>query len=198
MGIAMRDSEQMAPPVPAASDFFGDSSPAVTGAACVILVLAIAVIDQLTGFDLHLRIVYLVPVAIVTWSAGRTVGIGLSVLAAAVWIGMVRSAHDYGDGLSFYWDAARLLITFLVVVLLVAKLREALRARELSFTALEKLDAPAYVLDLQRTVVLLGNRQFRATYAGRPVEELAACPAREARFSMADGRPALLRILLTP
>jgi hypothetical protein len=197
MAVAMRDTQQMAPPAAAASDFFGDSSPAVTGAACVILVLAIAVIDRLTGYDLHLGILYLVPIATITWSAGRNPGIGLSVAVIAVWIAMFRGAHHYSNSLYFYWDGATLLIIFLVVVVLVAKLRAALRAQELSFAVLEKLDAPAYVLDLQRAAVLLGNRPFRAAYAGRPAEELAGYPAREARFSLADGRPALLRILLT-
>ena len=43
--------------------------------------------------------------------------------------------------------------------------------------------------------VLLGNCQFRAAFAGRDAAELARQPAREARFILADGRPALLRIL---
>ena len=60
---------------------------------------------------------------------------------------------------------------------------------------LERLDAPAYVIDLQRAVVLLGNREFRAAFDGRRAEELASYPAQEARFSLADGRPVLLRIL---
>src|SRR5258708_6476856 len=155
MAVAMRDSQQMAPPAAAASDFLGESSPAVTGAACVILMLAIAVIDKLTGYDLHLGILYLVPIAMVTWSAGRTPGIGLSAAVIAVWIAMFRGAHHYSSSLYFYWDGATLLITFLVVVVLVAKLREALRAQELSFAVLEKLDAPPYVLDRQPPAVIL-------------------------------------------
>jgi len=81
------------------------------------------------------------------------------------------------------------------VVLLLAKLRDVLRGHELSLSVLERLDAPAYVLDLQRQVVLLGNREFRAAFDGRSAEELARYPANESRFMLADGRPALLRIL---
>src|SRR5258706_3814673 len=146
MAVPLRDTGEVPPPAAAASDFFGDSSPAVAGAACVILVLAIAVIDKLTGYDLHLGILYLVPIAMVTWSAGRNPGIGLSVAVIAVWIAMFRGAHHYSDSLYFYWDGAMLLITFLVVGLLVAKLREVLRDHERAFAVLEKLDAPAYVL----------------------------------------------------
>ena len=60
---------------------------------------------------------------------------------------------------------------------------------------LEKLDAPAYVVDLQRQEILLGNREFRAAFEGKTAEELAGRPAHEARFALADGKPALLWIL---
>ena len=49
--------DELARPAPAAAaDFFGDSTPTVACAACVILVLSIAVIDKLTGYDLHLGV----------------------------------------------------------------------------------------------------------------------------------------------
>ena len=177
--------DELARPAPAAAaDFFGDSSPTVACAACVILVLAIAVIDKLTGYDLHLGVLYLVPIAMVTWTAGRNWGLGLSLATAFLWLSIY-----------FYWDAAVLFITLVIVVLLVARLREALRAHELALTVLETLDAPAYVVDVQRDDVLLGNGEFRASFAGRPARELARYPARESRFRLADGRPALLRIL---
>ena len=81
------------------------------------------------------------------------------------------------------------------MVLLIAKLRDVLRGHELSLSVLEKLDAPAYVIDLQRQVVLVGNREFRASFEGRAAAELGRYPANEARFTLADGRPAMLRIL---
>jgi len=192
---AMRDSEQVAPPAPAEAEFFGDYSPAVTCAAGAILVLAIAVIDKLTGYDLHLGVLYLLPITMVTWSAGRSWGLGLSSATALLWLGIFRGAHPYSSSFYFYWDAAVLFTTFLVVVILTAKLRDALRAHEVSFAVLEKLDAPAYIVDLQRDVVVIGNREFRASFEGRGATDLARYPARESRFKLADGRPALLRIL---
>lgn len=199
MTVAMRDSalrnSGLARPAPAAADFFGDYSPAVTFAAGVILVLAIAVIDKLTGYDLHLGVLYLLPITMVTWSAGRGWGLALSLGTAALWLGIFTGAHHYSASFYFYWEGGVLFVTFAVVVLLTSRLREALRAHELSFAMLEKLDAPAYVVDLQSGEVLLGNRQFRAACASRDAAELARQPAREARFILADGRPALLRIL---
>src|SRR5690348_5619261 len=74
-------SEQVARPAPAATEVFGEYSPAVTCAAGVILVLAIAVIDRLTGYDLHLGILYLVPITMVTWACGGKWGLGIGVVA---------------------------------------------------------------------------------------------------------------------
>lgn len=188
-------SEQVATPAPDATGVFGEYGPAVTFAAGVILVLAIGVIDQLTGYDLHLGVLYLIPIAMVTWASGAKWGLGVGVVAIAVWIAIFRSEHHYATNWYFYWDAVVLFLTFLIVIVLLARLREAIRGHEFSLSILEKLDAPAYVVDLQRVEVLLGNRAFRAAFEGRTAEELAARPAHEARFALADGRPALLRIL---
>jgi len=199
MNLAMRDSalrnSNLARPAPAEADFFGDYSPAVTFGAGVILVLAIGVIDKLTGYDLHLGVLYLVPLTMVTWSSGLRWGLALSLGTAALWLGIFSGAHHYRAEFYFYWEGGVLFVTFAGVVLLTSRLREALRAHELSRAVLEKLDAPGYVVDLQRDEVLLGNREFRAAFAGRGAAELARYPAREARFVLADGRQALLRIL---
>lgn len=182
-------------PAPEGADLFGEYGPAVTCASAVILVLAISVIDRLTGYDLQISILHLVPIAMVTWAAGRKWGLGISLGAVALWFLIFRGEHHYSTPIYFYWDGIVLLITFTTVALLVARLREALRAHELSFSILEKLDSPAYVIDRQRDVVLVGNSAFRAAFEGRPAEELAELPAQESHFTLADGRPALLRIL---
>lgn len=193
--FGMAQVPQVAPPAPAGVDLFGDYSPAVTCASALILVLAISVIDRLTGYDLQIGVLHLVPIAMVTWAVGRTWGLIVAAVAVALWFVIFRNAHTYSTPVYFYWDGVVLLGTFVAFVLLIAKLRDALRSHELSLSVLEKLDAPAYVVDLQRDVVLLGNREFRAAFEGRPAEELAQYPAQEARFTLADGRPALVRIL---
>jgi hypothetical protein len=131
----------------------------------------------------------------VTWAVGRRWGLAISAVAIALWITIFRSAHHYNRELYFYWDALVLLITFVTVVLLIGKLREVLRSHELSISVLEKLDAPAYVVDIQQQEVVVGNREFRAAFENRSAEELARYPARESRFHLADGRQAMLRIL---
>ena len=90
----MRDSEA-ARPAPAEADFFGDYSPAVTFAAGVILVLAIGVIDKLTGYDLHLGVLYLLPITMVTWSAGLRWGLEVLYDAVASFCGR-KNGMDAG------------------------------------------------------------------------------------------------------
>ena len=188
-------ADRILSPAPTGSDVFGDYSPAVTCASAVILVLAISVIDRLSSYDLHVGILHLIPVAMVTWAAGAVLGTAVSIGAVALWVFIFRAEHHYASNLYFYWDAVELLVTFLTVTVLVAKLRDALRAHEFSLAILEKLDVPAYVVDLQRDLVLTGNRRFREGYEGRSAEDLAREPAHEARFALQDGRPVLLRIL---
>jgi hypothetical protein len=194
----MAESERLVPPAasaaPTEAEFFGDYSPAVTIASAVILVLSVGVIDRLTGDDVYVSILHLVPIAMITWALGRGWGLGLCLLVVVSWTGMHVGMHSHG--MSFYWNAVLLAGTFVTVTLLLARLREALAAHEVSLSMLEKLDAAAYVVNLQRDTVVFGNREFRARFAGRSAEALAPEPAKEARFHLADGTPAMLRILL--
>src|ERR1051325_1032105 len=99
MDRAMPD--ELARPAPAAASFFGDYSPAVVCAAAVILVLAISVIDKLTGYDLQIGILYLVPAAMVSWTLGRAWGVGLSLVAAGLWVTLFRGEHHYSSNFYF-------------------------------------------------------------------------------------------------
>jgi hypothetical protein len=194
-GCAMAQSERLVPPVaPSEAELFGDYSPAVTLASAVILVLAIGVIDRLTGDDVYVSILYLVPIAMVTWALGRGWGFALCAAVMALWIGLHLAVQ--GHGTAFYWNVLLLAGTFFTVALLLARLREAVQAHEVSASMIEKMDAPAYVVNLQRDLIVFGNREFRAAFAGRSAEELAPRPARESRFHLADGTPAVLRVLL--
>jgi PAS domain-containing protein len=192
MDTATGDRRAIAPPRPA-SQPFGDYGPAVTCASALILVLAISVIDKLTGYDLQIGIVHLVPVAMVTWAVGRTAGFAFAVLAVAVWMTMFRGALGTRAQLYFYWDAAVLAGTLLAFVLIVGRLREALRASELGY--LDELPAPAYVLDEREARILYANAAFREVLGARSVEELARYPAIESSIRWGDARRAKLRIL---
>jgi hypothetical protein len=108
------------------SHVFDEYGPGVTCAAAVILILAVAAIDKLTGVELRLQIFYLIPVSMVTWAAGRSWGLLFSVAAIASWILMFGATHTYSANFYFYWDAAVSLVTLVAFVLLLSRLRSAL------------------------------------------------------------------------
>ncbi len=177
----------------AGSDIFGQDGTAVTCASAVILILAISVIDKLTGFDLHLGYLNLIPIALVTWVAGRAWGIALGMAAIAIWLVIFR-VHSAVP--AYYWDSAVQLGIFLAFVELLTRLRQELAcSNERLVKVLEGMDAAVYVVDPKQGAVLYGNRHFRETLAEQSYEALARRDARECRMHWPDGRRVVLRIV---
>ena len=192
MDTATRESHGIAPASPPAQ-LFGDYSPAVTCASALILVLAIATIDKLTGYDLRLGALYLLPIAMATWAVGRVAGLVFAMLALGLWMMTFRGAIET-RAITFYWDAAMLFGTFVAFVLVLGRLREVMRAFELSY--LDDLPAPTYALHPSAGRIVYGNRAFHETLEGRTLGELARYPAVEARIRWKGWRAVRLRILI--
>ncbi|HTO49329.1 MAG TPA: ATP-binding protein [Burkholderiales bacterium] len=124
------------------------------------LVLAVAAADYATGYEIRLAILQLIPIALVTWLVGRRWGLALSAIAVAAWFIEFRSSHDYSHEFYFYWEGAALVATYVVVVLLLARLRDALaRSDERFVRALESLPSAVCVTDRASGRVLLSNRR---------------------------------------
>ena len=192
---AMGNPEQTALPE-AGEDLFGRYGLAVTLACAAVLMCGITAIDKLTGYDLQLGILHLVPIAIATWAGGRAWGMVFSLAGIAGWLAIFRGAHHYTKDVYYYWDAVVLFGTFVLFVVLMARLHEELRASDARFVnVLEKLDGAAYVVDPEHKEVLYGNRRFRETVAASSYEVLAQHRAKESALSWPDGRRVLLRIL---
>ena len=190
MGIAQQ------PPLPAAgSDIFGEYDKAVAFASSVLLLLAVSAIDKLTGFEIRLQVLYMIPVAIGTWTAGRLWGFALSAASVLVWVVMFHTSHNYSSNLYHYWDAGVWAASLAVFVLLLSRLREELEWSSHGLVAvLAELDAPVYVLDAQKRELLYANPRFQERFGGEPVERLNSRPAKECRIRWPDGRRAILRI----
>jgi hypothetical protein len=181
---------------PAGSDVFGQYGVAVTCASAVILMLAISTIDKLMGHELRLLILYLIPVALVTWSAGRVWGLVMAVVAIVAWVAAFRASQPFSDSLHFYWEGAVSLATLVVFVVLIDRLRRALESSNARLIkVLEELDIATYVADPKKDAVLYGNRRFRETLEGRPYEALNRLAGKECEIYWPDGRRVVLRIL---
>lgn len=138
------------------------------GFACVVgagLLVVIAAASYATGYEIRLFLLYLLPIALVTWSAGPVWGTAYSGVATATWVAMFYSDHGYSSDLYFFWESVEIAASFLVVVALLSRLRHALAMSDERFvTVLEGLDAAVYVQGTVGGPVLFANRRFRESF----------------------------------
>jgi hypothetical protein len=59
----------------------------VTAGLLLALVISVGWVDYLTGFEVSVSLLYLIPIAFGTWVAGRSVGIMTALASAVVWLG---------------------------------------------------------------------------------------------------------------
>ena len=94
----------------------------------LLAVLIIGIADYRSGTEISLVIFYLLPIAFVTWFAGRNEGLALSVLAATFSlmsdIGFWR--HLYSHPAIPYWNGVMRGFVFVMLVLLLSRLKVAL------------------------------------------------------------------------
>jgi signal transduction histidine kinase len=92
----------------------------------VVLVGVIGVADYVTGWELQLSALYLLPIAWACWSAGRKAGLFLAVIATIWWfVANLWTGYVYRHPAIPYWNALMLLLCFLAVVELLAAFQSA-------------------------------------------------------------------------
>ncbi len=92
-------------------------------AAALALVAFFGLLDYITGPDLSIFILYLIPVFLGTWFIGTTAGVLLSVLSAVAWS---LADRIYANAIIPYWNLAVEVSTFLVLTSLLAVLKQSL------------------------------------------------------------------------
>jgi diguanylate cyclase (GGDEF)-like protein len=107
----------------------------VTGS---LLALLIGIPDYLLGQRIGFSIFYLLPIAVVTWYAGRKAGAFVAAFSAATWLAAdLLTGRPYAEAYIPWWNAmVRLGFFFIVVFLLDAFKREKSYAREDYLTGL--------------------------------------------------------------
>jgi diguanylate cyclase (GGDEF)-like protein len=147
----------------------GRSKPFVTTLG-VLTVFLVGAIDYFTGPELSFSIFYLLPIFVVAWYAGRKLGIGMALLSAIVWLAAdLIDAHPYSNSVIEYWNASVRLGIFLVVALLVSKVRDTLdEERELArkdvLTNAANLRYFYEILEAERRRAERYNRPFTVAY----------------------------------
>lgn len=145
----------------------GRAGAALSLAASLALVAVVAVVDYVTGYQVRLAILYLVPIAWSTWRMGAAGGALVSSVAAGSWMIAFSSSHPYPHAGYFYLEGAVTGATFMIIVALVARLKHALeRADERFIAVLRALDLAVQVEDARTGATLFGNRRFREEFGG--------------------------------
>src|SRR5687767_1303755 len=79
---------------------------------CVVTIMAgltgvalVAMIDWLSGAEISMSILYLLPVGLTTWYAGLRFGLLVSVAAATVWFTLDSRGVPYSHPFIPYWNA---------------------------------------------------------------------------------------------
>lgn len=90
----------------------------------LLIVVGIGVVDYVTGWELSFSVFYLLAVGLATWFVGTRFAIFISVLSVAVSLGGdLAMGSKYSSSLVPWWNASIVLTSYLVVVLLLTKLR---------------------------------------------------------------------------
>ena len=93
--------------------------------AAILLALCIGVFDYLTGTHVSLSVFYLLPVSLAAWFIGAGFALFIAALSVAVWmIGNVSASNpDFANPFLVAWNATIQLMSFVVVVFVLVKLR---------------------------------------------------------------------------
>ncbi len=93
----------------------------------LLLAVGVAYLDVVTGFELSLSLLYLVPTAFAAWVLGRRWGLLLALLSALLWLSAdLLAGHLYTSSAIAAWNTLIRLGFFLVVVALLLALKEQL------------------------------------------------------------------------
>lgn len=130
-------------------NFLGERSKFFILLSGFALILLLGVIDYSTGFELSFSVFYLLPVALVAWFGSKRSAIITSIVSAVTWQEANRLAGEhFSHPLIPVWNASTRLGFFLVVAILLTKLKESL----------------SHQSELARTDFLTGAANPRAFY----------------------------------
>jgi diguanylate cyclase (GGDEF)-like protein len=99
----------------------------------VLLIVLVALIDILTGPEVSFALFYLAPIVLVTWFAGRPLGVVTSILSTIAWsIADTISGTTYSHPLIRYWNTSTRLTFFVMATFFLPLLQALEREKELA------------------------------------------------------------------
>jgi len=92
---------------------------------CLVTIIVIAHIDYMTGLDMGVDLLYLLPVAVAAWYNGLIVGLIFSVIAGATVA--ILNIPALGFHPTYIWNTAMHFVSFLVTTILVSELQKSFK-----------------------------------------------------------------------
>jgi hypothetical protein len=94
----------------------------MTGA--LVLVVLVGLLDFVSGYEMSFPLLYLAPITLVTWWAGRRWGVAVASFSTLVWLGAeMASGHTFTHPLIPFWNTLMRVSCFLIMVILLAQLK---------------------------------------------------------------------------
>jgi len=136
------------------------ASPAAAMSTSLALVVLIAWVDLLTGYEFTLSILYFVPVFLTTWLVGGRAAIGISMIATLAWFFTDQLAgHEYSHPFYRYWEAGIKLAIFVIFAVVLGRLKAALaRSDERLQQQRERLEATAKLVAVGEMASMLAHQ----------------------------------------
>lgn len=130
------------------------------------LVAGIGLVDYLTGPEISVSILYLIPIALLSWYAEKPAGYVLCLVSAVIWFGIDQiTNHAYSQEWISFWNALVRLMFFLSTAWLLMTVKSYL-AREYALLRIDKLTGAKNALafrDEMRGLLKLAARHGHPT-----------------------------------
>ncbi len=121
--------------------------PAATLLAGIALTTLLGVVDSMSGWELGFHVFYSIPIFYITWTMGRLSGALIAVYASVCWFGAdTLLEKHYTSASLFAWNSIMRLVSDLILVFLVDKVKTLYAAQRKTNADLEEANHQIKVL----------------------------------------------------
>jgi signal transduction histidine kinase len=96
-----------------------------------VLLILVSVLDWMTGTQIALSLLYVIPITWMTWQGGRWLGLGMALLSGVCWLAAELAGHaNYSNPLVPYWNGLIRTILFCLISALESEVIERKRVEQ--------------------------------------------------------------------
>jgi len=128
--------------------------------AGLFLVVALGIVDRVTGSEISFSIFYLIPIIFVTWFSKRWVGVFISGASAIAWLmADLMAGRIYSRWVIPYWNSIMGFCIFLINVYVLSRLKAALEMERMlsRVDSLTGITSGRYFIELLNSELLRSN-----------------------------------------